>query len=118
MGLILPRFTNQSWHMRRIPVFLAISLLVISSAMAASPAERRGRAYAKAHCARCHAIDRTSESPLALAPPFRTLHKRYPIETLAEAFAEGIYTGHAAMPAFELEPKQINDLLSFLKSLE
>ncbi|NVN88006.1 MAG: cytochrome c [Rhodopseudomonas sp.] len=104
--------------MRLVPVCLAITLLMISSAIAASPAERRGRAYAKANCARCHSIDRDSASPLALAPPFRTLHKRYPIETLAEAFAEGIYTGHAEMPAFELEPKQINDLLSFLKSLE
>lgn len=104
--------------MRPAAACLAITLLMIGSALAASPAERRGRAYAKAHCARCHAIDRASPSPLALAPPFRTLHTKYPIETLAEAFAEGIYTGHAAMPAFELEPDQINDLLSFLKSLE
>jgi mono/diheme cytochrome c family protein len=43
---------------------------------------------------------------------------RYPIETLGEALAEGIYTGHAEMPAFELSPDQINDLLSYLKTLE
>ena len=41
-----------------------------------------------------------------------------PIETLGEALAEGIYTGHAAMPAFELNPDQIHDLLSYLKTLE
>jgi mono/diheme cytochrome c family protein len=104
--------------MRLAPACLAITLLMISTAMAASPAERRGRAFAKANCVRCHSIDRTSQSRLDRAPPFRILHKRYPIETLAEAFAEGIYTGHAAMPAFELDPDQINDLLSFLKSLE
>lgn len=105
-------------QMRIVLSCLTIMLLAISSAIAASPGERRGRAFVVANCARCHAIDRVSSSPLALAPPFRTLHERYPIETLAEAFAEGIYTGHAAMPAFELKPKQINDLLLFLKTLE
>jgi mono/diheme cytochrome c family protein len=97
---------------------LALLVLTATSAMAASPAERRGKAFAKANCSRCHALDRTSASPNDLAPPFRALHLRYPVETLAEAFAEGIYTGHPDMPAFELEPRQINDLLAFFKSLE
>jgi mono/diheme cytochrome c family protein len=104
--------------MRIVPTCLALLLATVTSALAASPAERRGKAFAKANCARCHAIDRTSTSPNDLAPPFRMLHLRYPVETLAEAFAEGIYTGHAAMPAFELEPRQINDLLAYFKSLE
>ena len=95
-----------------------VTLLLIAPVLAASPAEQRGRKYAQTHCARCHAIDFEGQSPLKIAPPFRTLHTRYPIETLAEAFAEGIYTGHAEMPAFELDPDKINDLLSYLKSLE
>ena len=95
-----------------------IALIATASASAASPAEQRGKLYAQSHCARCHAIDRTGESPLQIAPPFRTLHLRYPIESLGEALAEGIYTGHAEMPAFELTPDQIHDLLSYLKTLE
>ena len=95
-----------------------LALLATTAAWAASPAEQRGKAYALSHCARCHAVDRVSRSPVKLAPPFRTLHLRYPIETLSEALAEGIYTGHAEMPAFELSPDQINDLLSYLKTLE
>jgi mono/diheme cytochrome c family protein len=95
-----------------------LTLLAITPALAASPAEQRGKAYARSHCARCHAIDRLTNSPLKIAPPFRTLHLRYPIETLGEALAEGIYTGHAEMPAFELNPDQIHDLLSYLKTLE
>ena len=59
-----------------------------------------------------------TKSRLRTAPPFRTLHLRYPVETLAEALAEGIYTGHPAMPASELDPDQIHDLLSYLKTLE
>lgn len=87
-------------------------------ALAASPAEQRGKAYALKHCARCHSIDRTSKSPQESAPPFRTLHLHYPIESLAEALAEGISTGHPEMPAAALDPDQIHDLLSYLKSLE
>jgi mono/diheme cytochrome c family protein len=94
------------------------TLLAITPALAASPAEQRGKAYVRSHCARCHAIDRVSNSPLRIAPPFRTLHLRYPVETLGEALAEGIYTGHAEMPAFELTPDQIHDVLSYLKTLE
>jgi mono/diheme cytochrome c family protein len=104
--------------MRTVSACLILLLLTANSALASSAAERRGKAFAKANCARCHAIDRSSASRNDEAPPFRTLHRRYPVETLAEAFAEGIYTGHPEMPAFELDPRQISDLLAFLKSLE
>ena len=95
-----------------------IGLLLMTPALAAPTAEQRGKAFARANCARCHAIDRASNSPLKIAPPLRTLHQRYPIESLGEALAEGINTGHADMPAFELSPDQIHDLLSYLKTLE
>jgi cytochrome c len=95
-----------------------VTVMVMTPALAASPAEQRGKTYALTNCARCHSIDRVTESPLKIAPPFRTLHKRYPIERLGEALAEGIETGHPTMPAFQLQPDQIHDLLSFLKTLE
>lgn len=95
-----------------------VALLLVGPAMAASSPEQRGKVFARTHCGRCHAIGRTGQSPFEPAPPFRTLHLRYPIETLGEALAEGIATGHPAMPEFELSPNQIHDLLSFLKSLE
>lgn len=98
--------------------YIAVALITMTAAMAVSPAEQRGRTFAQTNCARCHSIDRVTPSPLKIAPPFRTLHKRYPVDTLAEAFAEGIYTGHPTMPMFQLDPGQINDLLSYLKSLE
>jgi mono/diheme cytochrome c family protein len=110
--------TTRNDPMRIVLGCLALLLVTATSAVAASPAERRGKAFAKSNCSRCHAIDRASTSPNAAAPPFRMLHLRYPVETLAEAFAEGIYTGHPDMPAFELKPRQINDLLAYFKSLE
>src|SRR5712672_2217217 len=95
-----------------------LTLMLATSALAASPSEERGKAFALNNCARCHSIDRVTQSPLKIAPPFRALHKRYPIETLGEALAEGIETGHPTMPAFQLEPDQIGDLLAYLKTLE
>jgi cytochrome c len=74
------------------------TLLAITPALAASPAEQRGKTFALTNCARCHSIDRVTQSPLKIAPPFRTLHNRYPVESLAEALAEGIQTGHPTMP--------------------
>ncbi len=100
------------------PGALAVLLVTGMTALAASPSEQRGRTFAIHNCANCHSISKVGPSPLAVAPPFRDLHHRYAVETLSEAFAEGIYTGHPTMPAFQLAPDQINDLLSFLKTLE
>ena len=103
---------------RRILVLIALTLISLTPAVAASPDQQRGKTFALNNCARCRAIDRVSRSPLRIAPPFRNLHKRYPIETLAESLAEGIQTGHPTMPEFRLDPDQIHDLLSYLKTLQ
>jgi mono/diheme cytochrome c family protein len=71
-----------------------------------------------ANCASCHSTDKVTDSKLAVAPAFRTLHLKYPVESLAEAFAEGIRTGHPTMAEFRLDPGQIADLIAFLKTLE
>ena len=97
---------------------LTFLLPLTAAAQTPSPEVQRGVQYARLHCANCHAIDKVSPSPLAAAPPFRLLHKRYPVETLEEALGEGIVTGHPSMPQFRLEPDQINDFIAFLKSLE
>jgi cytochrome c len=106
--------------MQRI-IQLSLFTLLTSSATAQpglEPAAQRGLTIARTYCARCHSIDRVTASPLAIAPPFRTVHKKYPVENLEEALAEGISTGHPTMPEFRFDPGQVNDLISFLKSLE
>jgi len=97
---------------------VAAFVLFAEQALAQSPSEQRGLNFVRANCARCHAIDKVSESPLKIAPPFRTLHLRYPIESLQEAFAEGIRTGHDNMPEFRLEADQIGDVIAYFKTLE
>jgi hypothetical protein len=54
---------------------------------------------------------------VALAPPFRVLPQRYPVDHLAEALAEGIVVGHPMMPQFTFDPPEIDALLTYIESL-
>ncbi|MGB5184360.1 MAG: cytochrome c [Xanthobacteraceae bacterium] len=83
-----------------------------------SPAAQRGLVIVRANCSRCHAVGKIGDSPLPIAPPFRTLHQRYPVEDLQEPLAEGIVTGHPTMPEFRFDPGQVGDIIAYLKSLE
>jgi hypothetical protein len=90
---------------RLLQAFVAALLLTSLSSgigLAQDPGAQRGRSFALANCARCHSIDEVSPSPLAIAPPFRTLHQRYPVESLEEALGEGIVTSHfVQLPCLE-----------------
>jgi mono/diheme cytochrome c family protein len=111
--------------------FAAVLGLVLLTACAASyepplpePASadqasiERGHQLAEHFCSTCHAIGATGESRHPAAPPFRTLSRNYPVNDLAEAFAEGILVGHRDMPEFRFEPNQIDDLVNYLQSIQ
>ena len=83
-----------------------------------SPAAQRGLVIVRTNCSRCHAIGKVGDSPLPIAPPFRTLHERYRVEDLEEPLAEEIVTGHPTMPEFRFDPGQVGDIIAYLKSLE
>jgi len=97
---------------------LAAFALFCSLSPSAAENPRQGKRLALTYCARCHAIDKVSPSPLKIAPPFRTLHERYPGERLQEALAGGIVTGHPTMPQFSFDADQVGDFIAFLKTLE
>ena len=104
-----------------VPAFAAVCILGWFAGPAfaqMAPEVQRGLAYVRTNCARCHSIDKISDSPLGIAPPFRQLHKRYPVEDLAEPLGEGIRTGHPTMPEFKLDPGQVADVIAYLKTLE
>ena len=105
-------------HFSAIFTVLLLSNVGTVPAFADAQSIRRGKAYAQANCSQCHSIDRFTRSPRGGAPPFRTLHKRYPVETLDDALGEGLSTGHPRMPEFRLAPGEVGDFISFLKSLE
>lgn len=96
---------------------------IMAAVLGAGPARAqdnilRGHALLQAKCSTCHAVDRTGASPHHLAPPFRTLGQRYPIESLEEALGEGILSGHPDMPEFRFEPSEVGDIIAYLKSIQ
>jgi cytochrome c len=105
------RFGRTAWLL--VGVMLAASLPA-----AAQTTPEKGEEIAARLCSRCHAVGRKGDSPMGVAPTFRSLPKRYPVENLAEAFAEGIVTGHPAMPRFVFTPAEIDALLAYIDSLD
>jgi mono/diheme cytochrome c family protein len=109
---------NKLLRLLKAAGLVAIALICVSAVQALSPAAQRGLTFVHENCSRCHSVDRVTPSPLKIAPPFRTLHLRYPVEDLSEALGEGIQTGHPTMPQFQLDPGQVGDVIAYLKSLE
>ncbi|MBN9308581.1 MAG: cytochrome c [Devosia sp.] len=101
----------------------AIAVLVLGSAALAGPGMAladpitEGHVLVDEYCSDCHAVGRTGDSPLAIAPRFRELHQRYDIEDLSEALVEGIVTAHPEMPEFEFDPQQAAAIVAYIKSL-
>ena len=95
-----------------------LAAALVASAHEATPSPANGRAIAQGYCAGCHAVGATGASPRAAAPPFRDLHRLYPVESLQESLAEGILAGHPDMPQVVLVPGEIENFIAYLKSLE
>jgi mono/diheme cytochrome c family protein len=100
-----------------VPAAALLALAAFPSEVQAQGAQR-GVVLARTYCVKCHSIDKLSPSQLTIAPPFRDLHRKYPVEQLQEALAEGVVTGHPTMPEFRFDPGQVNDFIAFLKTLE
>jgi mono/diheme cytochrome c family protein len=101
--------------------FLVVTMLLLAAPVLAQRergSAQVGQKLVQANCASCHAVGRVGDSPLRIAPPFRDLHKRYPVENLAEALGEGIITGHPTMPEFRFAPDQVEHIVAYLKTLE
>jgi cytochrome c len=93
-------------------------ILLLSDAHAQASSVKRGFEFAQANCARCHSINKSGESPLSRAPPFREFRDRYSVEGLQELLTDSFLVDHPSMPHFELYPDQISDIIAFIATLE
>jgi mono/diheme cytochrome c family protein len=98
---------------------LSASLLVacVSLDDGESKAAARGKAFAKANCAACHAIGATGDSPMPRATPFRQLGSRYDARRLEREFEAISEVGHYEMPSHGIAPGARQDLAAFILSL-
>jgi cytochrome c len=102
------------------PLILGLYMVFAVSVACAQDAAtlKRGETLLAKECARCHATARTGESRHPQAPLFRTLAKRYPIESLEEALGEGLISGHPDMPEFKFEGDDVGAIIAYLKSIQ
>jgi mono/diheme cytochrome c family protein len=89
----------------------------VASAEPAGAIER-GRLLTSTACAGCHATGPRGDSPLPDATPLREIVRRYPLDRLEEAFAEGLVTTHPAMPGYTFRAGEIDDIVAWLETLE
>ena len=103
----------------RLGIFLAAAVLAAPCGASAADLSgaARGALLVQANCSRCHATVAGGISPLPAAPTFVDVAGRYPPEELEEALAEGIITGHAAMPEFVFQPDEIDAIVAYLGTL-
>ena len=97
---------------------LTIALTLHIFAQESRAPAARGEELLRTNCARCHAVGRVGASPHPSAPPFRTLSRKFKIESLAEALAEGLSTGHPDMPEFVFEPEEVGAIINYLQSIQ
>jgi mono/diheme cytochrome c family protein len=97
---------------------LAILFLATFVPAAAAQDAKRGETLLTRDCGPCHAVGRTGDSPRKEAPAFRTLAKRYPIDSLEEALGEGIMSGHPDMPEFRFDADDFGAIIVYLKSIQ
>jgi len=106
---------------RILALWVALAGVFAGGGALASPSQAlalRGKALVTRDCARCHAVGRTGDSPLAAAPPFRRLHERYDVDALAEGLAEGLTVGHGPMPEWVFTPPDVEAIVAYLKSIQ
>jgi cytochrome c len=104
-------------------LIIALSMVFgVAAAHAQAPQDadllKQGEGLLAKECARCHGIGRTDVSRHPQAPLFRTLAKRYPIESLEEALGEGIISGHPDMPEFQFDGDDVGAIIAYLKSIQ
>jgi cytochrome c len=80
--------------------------------------QRQGQSIVASKCSSCHAVGRFGESPNPKAPAFRTLHERYPIESLEEALAEGTISAASDEPEFKFSGREVGAIISYISLIQ
>jgi mono/diheme cytochrome c family protein len=96
----------------------SLVLIIIATAKTigaeGSGTETEGKAILENHCARCHSIGASGESPLRKAPPLGEIYLRFPIEQLSQGLAEGMGSRHREMPQIQFSTDEVAAILNYL----
>ena len=108
---------KETWAIQGACIGLAV-VLASMSVKAEEPGDpRAGLAYARAHCAGCHAVRATdSMSPSPAAPPFASVAKTSGMT--GRALAVWLETSHPTMPNLVVGQKDRDDVIAYIISLQ
>ena len=104
---------RHSFGLRLLAVSMFATCCVGGSAKAASS---RGEILSQQWCSRCHAVEPGQPSPNPKAPAFSAIAA----EPSATEYSLHVYlqTTHATMPNFRIDPDDIDDIVSYIRSLK
>ena len=105
------------------PTIIALAAVVLLMTQLSAPCQaqtpqQRGKVIAQGLCARCHAIEKTGDSPHLAAPRFRTLDSQTDLGKLARRIREGLLTGHEDMPMFRFGRDDADAMVSYIRSIQ
>lgn len=100
-----------------ILLFAAILSLPIATVTAQEPSQS-GRALLDEFCARCHAVGKIGDSPLAGAPPFRGLSRSFDLDQFSRQLQRGLLSGHPDMPEFKFSEADARAVSAYLRSVQ
>lgn len=112
---------------RLLPLLATLALFAagaVEAQTARQPSARdraliqRGETLVRQHCSLCHGVGRDDASRYPDAPLFRELSRRYPVDVLEEALAEGFTSGHPAMPEFVFSAERAAAIVAYLISIQ
>ena len=102
-----------------MPFFRAPLLSLLAAAVFTSPAlagdARHGAVIAKRWCAACHVVAPDQTSASADAPPFTDIAQRH---TDKKKLAHFLMDPHPPMPDMHLSRKEIDDIVTYIHSLD
>jgi cytochrome c len=102
----------------RIAALGLVAMFAASAHAQETTRQRQGQSIVANKCSSCHAVGRFGESRNPKAPPFRTLHERYPIESLAEALAEGTISAASDEPEFNFSGREVGAIISYISMIQ
>ncbi|QGM97162.1 c-type cytochrome [Methylocystis parvus] len=100
----------------RAPILLGLAAI---AAMVAAPAQagdaKKGAVIAKRWCASCHVVSSDQTSAVADAPSFYDIAQR---RTDKKQIANFLVDPHPPMPDMHLSRKEIDDITTYIRSLD
>ena len=98
-------------------LLIVLGVTVATAAFAQEPAQRGG-VVLEDHCASCHAVGKTGDSPRPTAPAFRTLSRSFDLDTFQVQLQRGLMTSHPDMPEFKFSEDDARAVAAYLRSIQ